>query len=89
MENLFVQWQHCEAQNSFSVLTESQVDSLELLVFLGIDGLVFAFKKHPATILPYFLWSSLDVCDIVMIRTFLSYHREGIFVGGVERHLCV
>ena len=47
---------------------------------------VFSLVEDTPAELPYFLWSSLDVSDIVMVVASVFYDREGIFVGGVEGH---
>lgn len=87
MEDLFVEWQHTETENSFSVFTEPQVDVLELFVFSGIDSFVLSLIEDSATIFPDFFRGAFNVSNIMVIRTLLSDDRESVFVGGVERHL--
>lgn len=86
MEDLFVERQHTKAKNSFTVLTEPQINVLELFVFSGIDSFVLSLVKDSSTIFPNFFRSTFNVSNIMVIRTLLSNDRESIFVGGVERH---
>jgi hypothetical protein len=89
MVDFLVEGEHGEAEDSFAVLAEPQVDFVEVLLLLSCDGFVFAFMEDAAAVFPHLLGSTFDVADVVVVRILLVDNGEGVLIGGVEWHFGV
>jgi hypothetical protein len=76
-----------KSENSFSSLSEGEVDGLELLGGFIIDGLVSSVNKEVGAEGPELFGGSLDVHTVVGVVGFPVDNTEGVLVGGVEGHL--